>query len=152
MNRKQNFIAIFAIALIAIGANLLTSCNADDEEYDFNGAYTMAGKLQTRAAENTTSTPANDTIYRPYDFHFTAQEQNANLINPVTDIRIHVKIYRKNNKPATDLICYECIDPAFIVDSTYFEESFWPNRYYLCANAHNGVGIIFKGKVEGITW
>ena len=48
MNRKQNFIAIFAIALMALGTSLLFSCNADDEEYDFNGAYTMANGVMTR--------------------------------------------------------------------------------------------------------
>ena len=51
MNIKQNFIAIFAIALIALGTSLLFSCNADDEEYDFNGAYTMANGVMTRSGE-----------------------------------------------------------------------------------------------------
>ena len=62
MNRKQNFIAIFAIALMALGTSLLFSCNADEEEYDFNGVYTMANGMKTRSGEQNYSGTSDDNL------------------------------------------------------------------------------------------
>ena len=153
MNRQQNFIAIFAIALMALGTSLLFSCNADDEEYDFNGVYTMANGVKTRSAEggqNQNITTSSDSTYTKYTFNFKRKyPQSGHLNNPVLySAEIDVCIYKKNGKPAVEMLSYLPSYLQFSVTEVMFvpaEENL--NSYKLCAVGFDDEHVEFIGEV-----
>ena len=141
MNRKQNFIAIFAIALMALGTSLLFSCNADEEEYDFNGVYTMANGVKTRSGENTNTQIGSDTTFTTYHFVFARDYDYLPNINHKPgdgyEGDIFLKIFHNpDGTPGTEMISYLIIptDSMFRVNKVYFRPDTWPGRYILCAS------------------
>lgn len=157
MKAKKLIFAIFAMAMMAVAAGSLASCNSDEEYNECIGTNTLAGGMMTRAGENqqTNQTTISDTIYASYIFSFIRDTNNQELITPEdtmlhfdTPICISVKMYSVKGKPVVSMLNYDTYNSMLLIDGVGFEEDIISGRYYLCAYAHDIYMFTYHAQIE----
>ena len=107
MKSKINFTAIIAVAMIAMSVLVLGSCNADDDDYNFEYG-TLAKGVMTRGAETPPQPKLeviSDTTTNSYiiELHSDCPEISKGKYIA----QINTMIYYKDNIPTINLLSYK---------------------------------------------
>lgn len=154
----KSIFAIFTIAIVAMFAGSLSSCNSDEEYKECLDTNTLAKGMMTRASENNSVANqfvSTDTIYTSYMFKFTKDTQNQDLIMPEdtlfnynSPVKITVKLYSDEGKPVVFMLDYDTYSCQLFIDGVGFEADVVAGRYTLCAYAHDCYMFTYSAKVE----